>query len=45
MQRDVEEQDDELEDGEDETGWQYASDNDNPTVPVEDDDDDSDYDE
>lgn len=39
IQREAEGQQDELGDSEDETGWQYVSDNEGPTFPLEDDDD------
>ncbi|EAZ15526.1 hypothetical protein OsJ_30934 [Oryza sativa Japonica Group] len=42
IQREAEGQQDESGDSEDETGWQYVSDNEGPTFPLEDDDD-SDY--
>ena len=42
-QREAEGQQDESADSEDETGWQYVSDNEGPTIPPEDDDD-SEYD-
>ncbi|CAD6267915.1 unnamed protein product [Miscanthus lutarioriparius] len=42
-QREAEGQQDELADSEDETRWQYVSDNEGPTIPPEDDDD-SEYD-
>ena len=42
LQREVEGEQDDSSDSEDETGWQYVSDNEGPTVPPEDDDD-SDY--